>query len=113
MWTLIITAHAALGDVRLAGRVLEDAVRDGTCMPMVFDGLQARSRPCPLCSNQLIVNRTNVTKKTPPAGNRLALAPGDRGAAWRVGRVLEALVASGPAGFVTAMHVKEQVRGGG
>lgn len=29
MWTLIITAHAALGDVRLAGRVLEDAVRDG------------------------------------------------------------------------------------
>lgn len=33
VWTLLITAHAALGDVKLAGRVLEDAVRDGTtCM---------------------------------------------------------------------------------
>jgi hypothetical protein len=31
VWTLIITAHAGLGDVRLAGRVLEDAVRDGAC----------------------------------------------------------------------------------
>lgn len=34
VWTLIITAHAALGDVRLAGRVLEDAVRDGACVCM-------------------------------------------------------------------------------
>lgn len=62
-----------------------------------------------------IPNTNNATKNQKQTGNRLALAPGDRGAAWRVGRVLEALVTSGPAGFVTALHVKSQVlnRAGG
>lgn len=45
VWTLLITAHAALGDVKLAGRVLEDAVRDGTsCMRVClhYHGLSAK-----------------------------------------------------------------------
>ena len=29
VWTLIICAHAALGDLRLSARVFEDAVKDG------------------------------------------------------------------------------------
>lgn len=118
MWTLIITAHAALGDVRLAGRVLEDAVRGGACVRIhvyIYKRLcvyrhvstrhDSRRRHEPLTYTPIHLYIHIIHKK----GNLLALAPNDRGAAWRVGRVLEALVASGPAGFVLALHAKGQV----